>query len=150
MTIEEAIKHFAHYIGNECYTAKHQEACAMAIAALRAQQDQESKPLNGWISVKDRLPEAEEEVLVCTNRNGFKIITNAMYEDGKMTTEDSAWTWYDHNFEYDEENDTFIIPEGWWECKHYNCDDEYNHCIDHVVAHWMPMPEPPEMEKTEE
>lgn len=38
MTREEAIKHFESYIGNECYTDYHQEACGMAISALRAQQ----------------------------------------------------------------------------------------------------------------
>lgn len=38
MTREEAIKHFESYVGNECYTANHQNACKMAIAALRAQQ----------------------------------------------------------------------------------------------------------------
>ena len=38
MTIEEAIKHFESYVGNECYTANHQNACKMAIAALRAKQ----------------------------------------------------------------------------------------------------------------
>lgn len=38
MTREEAIKHFEPYIGNECYTDYHQEACGMAISALRAQQ----------------------------------------------------------------------------------------------------------------
>lgn len=35
MTREEAIKHFESYVGNECYTANHQNACKMAIAALR-------------------------------------------------------------------------------------------------------------------
>ncbi len=38
MTREEAIKHFESYIGNECYTHSHQEACRLAVAALRAQQ----------------------------------------------------------------------------------------------------------------
>lgn len=37
MTREEAIKHFESYIGNECYTHSHQEACRLAVAALRAQ-----------------------------------------------------------------------------------------------------------------
>lgn len=38
MTREEAAKHFEKYIGNECYTTFHQDACRMAVAALRAQQ----------------------------------------------------------------------------------------------------------------
>lgn len=39
MTIEEAIKHFETYIGNDFYTEKHQHACAMAISALREHND---------------------------------------------------------------------------------------------------------------
>ena len=38
MTREDAVKHFESYIGNECYTDFHQDACQMAIAALRSQQ----------------------------------------------------------------------------------------------------------------
>ena len=55
--------------------------------------------MDNWISVKDRLPECEKEVLIVTD-NG--IITTAMYEDGKMSTDDSAWNWYDLDFYYDE------------------------------------------------
>ena len=40
------------------------DALAMAISALEQQQDQESKPLNGWISVKDRLPEEKVNCIV--------------------------------------------------------------------------------------
>lgn len=96
-----------------------------------------------WISVKDRLPEPEIQVLILADRHGIPIVTNGMYEDGRMTTEDSSWCWYEHDFEYDEEKDTYVIPEGWWEYKHYNRDDEFNHAIDDVVLYWMPLPEPP-------
>ena len=96
-----------------------------------------------WISVEERLPEPETEVLIFASRSGYPIITTGSYEDGTITTEDSSWVWYDHDFEYDEERDTFIISEGWWEYKHYNGDDEHNHLIDDVVTHWMPLPEPP-------
>ena len=76
--------------------------------------------MDNWISVKDRLPECEKEVLIVTD-NG--IITTAMYEDGKMSTDDSAW--------------------NWWEYRYYNSDDVYNNCVDDKVTHWMPLPEPP-------
>lgn len=99
--------------------------------------------MNNWISVKDRLPECEKEVLIVTD-NG--IITTAMYEDGKMSTDDSAWNWYDLDFYYDEDRDEYLIPEGWWEYRYYNPDDVYNGCIDNKVTHWMLLPEPPEME----
>ena len=98
--------------------------------------------MNNWISVKDRLPDAEQEVLILTE-NG--VITTAMYEDGTVSTEDSCWNWYDVDFDYDEENDKYLICEGWWEYRHYNQDDVYNNCVDDddKVTHWMPLPEPP-------
>lgn len=106
-----------------------------------------------WIPVTERLPEPETEVLVLAERKyySFKtksptihhIVLTGMYEDGSKNTEDSEWWWYDHDFKYDEELDVYIIPEGWWEYKHYNGDDEHNHPIDDCVTHWMPLPEPP-------
>jgi hypothetical protein len=95
--------------------------------------------MNNWISVKDRLPECEKEVLIVTD-NG--IITTAMYEDGKMSTDDSTWNWYD--LDYDEDRDEYLIPECWCENKHYNPDEAYNNCVYDKVTHWMPLPEPPE------
>ena len=96
-----------------------------------------------WISVEERLPKPETQVLILAKRGKYTVITNGMYEDGTLNTEDSDWHWYDNDFEYDEENDAYIIPPGWWEYKHYNGDDEYNHAIDDKVTHWMPLPEPP-------
>lgn len=97
-----------------------------------------------WISVKDRLPEAEIEVLVSVKHgNKHNVITTAIYEDGKVSNEESNWNWQDIDFEYDEENDQYLIPEGWWEYRHYNPDDVYNNGIDGKVTHWMPLPEPP-------
>lgn len=100
-----------------------------------------------WIPVTERLPEPETEVWILAKCGNRHIITNGMYEDGSNTTEDSTWWWTETDgFEYDEENDTYLIPEGWWEYKHYNGDDEYNHAIDDPVTHWMPLPTPPKGE----
>ena len=99
-----------------------------------------------WIPVTERLPEPETEVLILARSGKRHIITTGMYEDGSKNTEDSEWWWETDGFEYDEELDAYIIPEGWWEYKHYNGDDEYNHAIDNVVTHWMPLPEPPKGE----
>lgn len=52
MTREEAIKHiitYAYY--DDDIPLQVATALDMAISALRAQQEQESKPTNGWISV---------------------------------------------------------------------------------------------------
>ena len=97
-----------------------------------------------WISVKDKLPTAEVEVLVYTKG---KIITTAIYEDGTIREENSEWHWneleYWNDTKYDEENDSYIIPEGWWECRHYNPDDVYNNPIDDEVLFWQPLPKEP-------
>ena len=73
------------------------EALDMAISALKQQQEQESKPLNGWISVKDRLPEKDGNYLAtacdegCSVREGIwcsTVVVVAEYYEG-------SWTWYD-------------------------------------------------------
>lgn len=109
-----------------------------------------------WISVKDRLPEAETEVMILASRKIYSlksrshtthhIITTGMYEDGTKRTEDSDWWWEADGFEYDEERDDYIIPEGWWEYKHYNGDEQHNYAVDDEVTHWMPLPQPPKGE----
>lgn len=104
--------------------------------------------MSEWISVNDSLPKAEEEVIVlCKSRNYNHItITTAIYEDGKVSEEDSCWFWVDMDFDYDEENDQNIIPVGWWEYRHFNYNDVYNNAIDDEVTHWMPLPKFPEVE----
>ena len=90
--------------------AKLLTALDMAISALRAQQEQESKPLNGWSSVKDRLPEDQVEVLVLTrSKKGMRN-----------------------------------VDKGYWSIDHF----VHRGCAQ--VTHWMPLPELPEREKTDE
>lgn len=104
-----------------------------------------------WISVDERMPEPEKEVLIFAIRRykygreiqEVPIVTTAMYEDGTISNEDSVWNWYDIDFIYDEENDIEYVPEGWWEFRHYNPDDVYNNAVDDKVTHWMPLPEAP-------
>ena len=83
MTREEAIKCIqeeklryerAPWVNSCPMTEEWQKAidiCDMALSALRVQQEQESKPLNGWISVKDRLPEVGGYVVCIAKRNPF-------------------------------------------------------------------------------
>ena len=99
-----------------------------------------------WVSVEDRLPEPETDVLIVCNRNGYVFVTPAIYEDGKMLTQESAWNWseiYGYGL-YSEEDDDYYIPEGWWENRQFNPDDVYNNPVDCTVTHWMPLPKPPE------
>ena len=115
--------------------------CALLREAAKRLNDMPlSNEPSGWISVNDGLPDAEQEVFILCNRNGFRFTTTAMYEDGTMSTEDSEWNWYDLDFKYDEENDKYLIPKGWWEYRHFNSDDVYNNAVDCEVTHWMPLP----------
>lgn len=102
---------------------------------------------NGWIPCSERMPEVETEVLILAKRkykNGkFKfIITTAMHEDGTIRENDSCWRWDEIEGEWDEEEDCYILPEGWWENRHYNPDEVYNNIVDDEVIAWMPLPEP--------
>lgn len=99
-----------------------------------------------WIPVAERLPEPETDVLAVCNRNGYIFVIPAIYEDGKMLTQESAWNWNDIYCYglYDEETDDYYIPEGWWENRQFNPDDVYNNPVDCAVTHWLPLPEAPE------
>ena len=85
------------------------DALAMAISALKQQQEQESKPLNGWISVKDRLPLCGDRVIMT---DGVFVCEAFLSISGKWVRNGISW-------------------------------------IESEITRWMPMPEPPEMEKTE-
>ena len=105
-----------------------------------------------WIPVKERLPENEQDVIICAERrcysnpNSFiRIVAKAFYTDGKHDTEHTAYAWNNDyiDMEYDEENDAYLIPEGWWESIEYR--EEFS-AVSDFVTHWMPMPQPPKGE----
>lgn len=96
-----------------------------------------------WISVKERLPKVETEVLVTCNRNGYRFVCPAIYEDGTVLTQDSIWNWYDLDGTYSEEDDDYFVPQGWWENRQFTPDDVYNNLVDCAVTDWMPLPKLP-------
>lgn len=117
-------------------------AAAMAISVI-------SRLPSPWVSVEERPPEVETEVLIACDRNGYRFTCPAIYEDGKMLKQDSFWNWYgiESYSSYDEELDDCYIPEGWWENRQFNQDDVYNNPVDCTVTHWMPLPDAPEVGK---
>lgn len=121
------------------------DKAAEAIERLTAENAALRENVPQWISVEDRLPEPETDVLIVCNRNGYVFVTPAIYEDGKMLTQESAWNWsdiYGYGL-YSEEDDDYYIPEGWWENRQFNLDDVYNNPVDCTVTHWMPLPDAP-------
>lgn len=105
-------------------------AAAMAISVI-------SRLQGPWVSVEDRPPEAETDVLIACDRNGYRFTCPAIYEDGKTLTQDSVWNWNEIECygSYDEELDDYYIPEGWWENRQFNTDDVYNNPVDCSVTH---------------
>ena len=93
------------------------------------------------------MPPVETEVFILARRK-FKdgsysyTTTMAMYEDGTVSECDSCWMWEGIDGEYDEENDCYILPEGWWESRKYNPTDVTNFAVDDEVIAWQPLPAP--------
>ena len=131
--------------GLDCREEMHKEVLAL-LERLTAENAALREKAPQWTSVEDRLPEPETDVLIVCNRNGYVFVTPAIYEDGKMLTQESAWNWsdiYGYGL-YSEEDDDYYIPEGWWENRQFNPDDVYNNPVDCTVTHWMPLPKAPE------
>ena len=139
--IAEAIKDFNEFKTSGYIQSKRPSSgnIEVAIQALQAQAERR------WIPVSERLPKNEERVLICADRKRYdgkimQIRTTAMYEDGTVHVNNSGFMWEDMDFEYDEEKDDYIIPEGWWEQNMYS--EEFE-AVDDFVTHWQPLPDPP-------
>lgn len=133
-----------------CFDENERGAYHTLSEAIEALQEQKT---GKWIPCSERLPECEQEVLICTKKKVYRskksefeygidsIVTPALYEDGTMLEVNSKWRWEDIDYEgWDEEEDCGIIPEGWWENRHFNHDDVYNNVVDQEVVAWMPLP----------
>lgn len=114
----------------------------------------ENQPKIGeWIPVSERYPKNEEEVEItytCKDHETGEIsyfTARAIHEDGTMNTEDSGYLWDNtDNWEYEEEKDAYIIPEGWWESVRFS-ESEGDGIVDMPVIAWRPIPEPYRTEK---
>lgn len=99
-----------------------------------------------WISVKERLPETRQRVLVLIDRENHKHwITCANYIAPRSVLaedfiDEDSWEFHD----YDEETDTYWAPSGFYESNYYT---DANYYIDDAVTHWMPLPASPTDEK---
>lgn len=96
-----------------------------------------------WRDPEKNPPEVETEVLVLVDCGKGYCITTAFYEDGTVSQYESLWQWegVDDYGIYDEEEDLYRLPKGWWEYRHFTPDDALEYPIDKPVVGWMPLPE---------
>lgn len=96
------------------------------------------------------VPKAEkgncsDEVLVTVQYRNRKRILKAVYIPyHNATVEDMGWNMYDgvpDDWEYMEEDDTWWIPQGWYETAD-NFEDYSYASIDGKVTAWMKLPKP--------
>jgi hypothetical protein len=111
----------------------------VSISALQQQLN------NGWISVSERLPTNEIDVLITVERQvknelynkTFGIVSKAFYHDGTTKTEDSMYDWENY-LDYEEE-ECEMVPKGWYESVEFN--EQFSEITDKIIA-WQPLPEP--------
>lgn len=152
--LRDAFENGEIYDEQDIYFEAYKEGQNKGLSDGRFLGKVEAENNNGWIYCNEKMPLPEKEVLIVAKRKfrdgSFKyIITSAMYEDGTIRENDSCWNWYDIEGEWDEEEDCYIIPEGWWENKHYNPDECYNNQVDDEVIAWQYLPEYCEEKKDE-
>lgn len=101
-------------------------------------------PPNEWVSVEERLPDAEKEVrLFCVTPNGYKYQCQGFYVPPGMRRDDSDYSWdWECCDQYDEDSDDYFVNPGWYESSH-NWDEYSAFGIADKVTYWMPLPEPP-------
>ena len=96
-----------------------------------------------WRDPETDPPKVETEVLVLVDCGKGYCITTAFYEDGTVSQYESLWQWEDVDDYgiYDEEDDLYRLPKGWWEYRHFTPEDVLECPIDKPVVGWMPLPE---------
>lgn len=99
-----------------------------------------------WISVKERLPDKEEEVwLACETRpNGYVYCCKGFYIPENTYRDESDFSWDFKALTYDEEKDDYLVNSGWYERIH-NWDEYGAIAIGDFVTHWANI-EPPKEE----
>jgi len=99
--------------------------------------------LHEWIPVSEMLPDNKQAVLVSCIYHGKRFTQKATHIARKtVLAEDFLSDEYDCSSveEYDEENDTYWVREGWWED---SLEADTNWALTGEVTHWQPLPPPP-------
>ena len=108
--------------------------------AALSEPEQVSLP-DGWVAVEERLPN-KPCFAYYENELGNSRIVKAKYvqQFSEEAYTDDDW------IEYNEADDTYYYPAGWYEMID-NWDDYAFVTINHEVTHWMPLPAAPTCEK---
>ena len=97
--------------------------------------------MSDWTNSADHTPEHGKKVLAFyRNAQGHGRVIVGMYV-GRFESEPSVYGG-DDNSEYNDADDTFYIPEGWYECIE-NWDAYSSVAVQHEVTHWRPLQESP-------
>ncbi len=104
-----------------------------------------------WIPVSERLPETEEDVVLCCGRKNIygklvRYICIAFYI-GRYEVESNP-NWDEYCDEYREEDDKYYILEGWYERIH-NWGDYSSIKIEDEALMWKPLSFPEVHEEDE-
>ena len=146
---EDAIKIAERYgLANGSVLGRHTGLADCIASEISGLPAADVAPVQKWINIKDRLPEPEQEVFVCVKSkiSNYSYVCCAMHVPENWYRQSSDFCWdFECCDEYDEEQDDYIVKQGWYESIH-NWDDYSVVGIEDIVTHWMPLPEPPEGE----
>jgi hypothetical protein len=95
---------------------------------------------DNWLSAQDCMPTPEHPVLAVYDTKYGRFIVRAMYIP-RFHKEDIGD--YEGDCEYDEDNDEYYWPEGWYE---WSQEAEINYKLGEKVTHWMELPKLPPMD----
>lgn len=85
---------------------------------------------------KAKKPAAELPVLAWDGAQWVRAIWVPRYRKEQGFEHESDWT------DYNEKDDTFCWPEGWYEVQSHGGEEMLWH-LSAGASHWMPMPSPP-------
>ena len=102
-----------------------------------------------WTSVTEKLPEADTDVLAYYEADGQfgkrNYTCRASYIPRFTVKLEDKWSDPDYEWsEYNEEEDEYYVPEGWYEETSQGDGDYMSwHISTATVTHWMELPKPP-------
>lgn len=92
--------------------------------------------MNTWIKIEDQLPEGNTPVLAFDGERVIRACWTPKFTDDNPNNEGDF-------YDYREEDDTYWVPEGWYELM-IHWVDYYSVAVQSNVTHWMPLPDKPD------